>query len=216
MGPKKLGWERTILLIVMTYMVLTGISYTLGVTFRTTIPWRFIPALSLAVGLGFRILKSGAGRTWMCSLQGPRAVLYFGRRNEGSMMSGRAQPRVAAFLLRAHTQAQLVAVLVSGLLAFLMLELLPCGGTACFGMRPESAITRSGQALLASPVASTSDLPAPLPLHQAECALNHAHCSELITAAPMFAAVLTLVALLRAGPPLTIPTWTVAPPLPPP
>lgn len=57
MEPKKPGWEGTILLFVMTYTALVGVSYTLGVTFRTTIPWLFIPALSLVVALGFRILR---------------------------------------------------------------------------------------------------------------------------------------------------------------
>jgi hypothetical protein len=57
MEPKKSGWEGTLLLFFVTYTVLTGISYNLGVTFRTTIPWLFILAISLAVALGFRALR---------------------------------------------------------------------------------------------------------------------------------------------------------------
>ena len=57
MEPKKSGWEGTLLLFVMTYMVLTGISYTLGITFRTTIPWFAILVISLAVALGMRVLR---------------------------------------------------------------------------------------------------------------------------------------------------------------
>jgi hypothetical protein len=57
MVPKKPGWEGTLLLFFMTYTVLIGVSYTLGVTFRTTIPWIFIPVISLAVALGFRVLR---------------------------------------------------------------------------------------------------------------------------------------------------------------
>lgn len=58
MEPKKPGWEGTLLLCFVMYTVLTGISYTLGVTFRTTIPWVFIPLISGAVALGFRTLRN--------------------------------------------------------------------------------------------------------------------------------------------------------------
>jgi hypothetical protein len=132
------------------------------------------------------------------------------------MTFGRAQSRTAASPLRALTQAQLFAVLVSGLLAFVMLELLPCSGGTCFGMTRESATPSSTHALSIAPVSPTSDVPTSLPAHQPECALHHAHCSALIASALSFGAVLTLVALLSAGPPLSFPTWMVAPPLPPP
>ena len=57
MKPKKTGLEGTVLLFVMTYMVLTGISYTLGITFRTTIPWFALLVISFAVALGLRIVR---------------------------------------------------------------------------------------------------------------------------------------------------------------
>jgi hypothetical protein len=57
MKPKKAGLEGTLMLFFMTYMVLTGISYTLGITFRTTIPWFAILVLSFAVALGLRVLR---------------------------------------------------------------------------------------------------------------------------------------------------------------
>jgi quinol-cytochrome oxidoreductase complex cytochrome b subunit len=58
MEPKKPGWEGTLLLFFMMYTVLTGISYTLGVTFRTTIPWIAIPVISFAVAFGFRVMRN--------------------------------------------------------------------------------------------------------------------------------------------------------------
>lgn len=128
------------------------------------------------------------------------------------MTSSQAQPRAAHLPLR----AQLLAVLVCGLLAFLILELLPCGGAACSSVTRDRATAPSALAVSVAPVSSTSDVPTSLPAHQPECALNHAHCSALIISALSFGAVLMLIALLRAGPPPTFPIWTVAPPLPPP
>jgi hypothetical protein len=131
------------------------------------------------------------------------------------MTPARAQPRAAVFSLRVIPSAQLLAVLVSGLLAFLLLELLPCGGVACFGVAGEGDLVSSAIHAIA-PAGPASDTPTSFPSHQPECALHHAHCSVLLMAALSFGAVLALVAHLRTGPPLTFPTWTVAPPLPPP
>lgn len=132
------------------------------------------------------------------------------------MTFGRAQSSVAVFSLRARTHAQLLAVLVSGLLAFLMLELLPCGGAACVGVTFQSGTAQPASMLVRAPIAPVSDLPVSPPIHQPDCALHHAHCSALLMPALIFGAVFTLVAILRVGPLLTFPTWSVAPPLPPP
>jgi hypothetical protein len=131
------------------------------------------------------------------------------------MTTGRAQPIVALAPLRARTQTWLIAVIVGGLLTFLALELLPCGGAACFGtpFKTETARTASIPSIFAAPPAA--DLPASLPTHPPECAL-HAHCVALGPSVLTLSVILPLVTVLRTGPPLTLSTWTVAPPLPPP
>jgi hypothetical protein len=130
------------------------------------------------------------------------------------MTSRPAQSRVAASRLWALTQAQLFAVLVTGLFAFLALELLPCSGAPQHGAAHTDNSVWAAVTLPAAP--ATPHEPTSPPVHRPECALSHMHCSALIMSALTFGAVLALVAILRARPPLTFPTWTVAPPLPPP
>lgn len=51
------GWEGTALVFFMTFTVLMGVAYTLGVSYRITIPWLAILLVSAAVALGLRIQR---------------------------------------------------------------------------------------------------------------------------------------------------------------
>jgi hypothetical protein len=48
------GWEGTALAFVITFTVLMGVAYTLGVTFRMTIPWLLILVVSAVVAAATR------------------------------------------------------------------------------------------------------------------------------------------------------------------
>ncbi|HWQ14072.1 MAG TPA: hypothetical protein VNL77_14830 [Roseiflexaceae bacterium] len=50
-GP---GWEGTILAFVMTFTVLLGVAYTLGVVYRVAVPWLAILAVSALVAAALR------------------------------------------------------------------------------------------------------------------------------------------------------------------
>ncbi|HMO58028.1 MAG TPA: hypothetical protein PKA05_18880 [Roseiflexaceae bacterium] len=50
----KQSWEGTILAFAITFTILLGIVYSLGVVYRLTIPWVLIPLMSLGVALWVR------------------------------------------------------------------------------------------------------------------------------------------------------------------
>ena len=54
MSSNRSSWEGTILVFFMTLTVLIGVSYSLGVAYRITIPWLAILIVSLLAALGLR------------------------------------------------------------------------------------------------------------------------------------------------------------------
>jgi hypothetical protein len=57
MPSNRSSWEGTILVFFMTFTVLIGISYSVGVAYRITIPWLAILIVSLLVALGLRMQR---------------------------------------------------------------------------------------------------------------------------------------------------------------
>jgi hypothetical protein len=57
MAPKGSGWEGTILAFFMTFTVLMGVAYTLGVAYRITIPWLGILVASALVAAALRFRR---------------------------------------------------------------------------------------------------------------------------------------------------------------
>jgi hypothetical protein len=49
MTPNRPGWEGTALLFLMTFTVLMGVAYVLGISYRISIPWLAIVAISALV-----------------------------------------------------------------------------------------------------------------------------------------------------------------------
>lgn len=49
------GWEGTALAFFMTFTVLMGVAYSLGVAYRITIPWLAILLVSALVALALRL-----------------------------------------------------------------------------------------------------------------------------------------------------------------
>lgn len=62
MASKGSGWEGTFLVFFMTFTVLLGISYSVGVAYRLTIPWLAIVIVSLLIALGLRVQRRRSQR----------------------------------------------------------------------------------------------------------------------------------------------------------
>jgi hypothetical protein len=57
MPAQRPGWEGTLLLFIITFTVLMGISYNLGYIYRFPIPWLLIIVLAAGVALAVRYLR---------------------------------------------------------------------------------------------------------------------------------------------------------------
>jgi uncharacterized membrane protein YjjP (DUF1212 family) len=51
------GWDGTALAFFITFTVLMGVAYTMGVTFRVTIPWLAILVVSAVVAAATRLRR---------------------------------------------------------------------------------------------------------------------------------------------------------------